>query len=75
MIIADLLKRRKLSQKEAAKLLGTTQPRVSSIVRFTLKEISLEKLMEFLTRLDQDVEIAVRRKPRARAGGEVSVVV
>ena len=34
----------------------------------------IEQLMTFLTALDQDVEIVIRRKPRSRATGRISVV-
>jgi hypothetical protein len=34
----------------------------------------VERLMIFLTALDQDVEIVIRKKPRSRAAGRISVV-
>lgn len=73
MKISDLLARRKFSQKEAANLLGTTQARISAIINYKLREVSLEKLIEFLTRLDQDIQIVVKRKARSHPTGEVTV--
>ncbi len=73
MKIADILSRKKLSQKQAAALLATTQARISAIVNYKLKEISLEKLIEFLTKLNYDVKIVLKPKARSHASGEVTV--
>jgi predicted XRE-type DNA-binding protein len=65
----------KLSQAEAAKVLGVTQPKVSAFRNYKLSGFSVERLMNLLTALDQDVEIVIRRKPRSRkTGGRISVV-
>ena len=68
------LKERKLAQAQAAELLGLVQPHVSDLVRFRLNRFSVERLMEFLTRLGKDVEIRIaeRRARRPRAGVRVS---
>lgn len=58
--IIDLIRERKLTQVKAAKLLGTTQPAVSDMMRGKLHLFSLERLIAFLTALGQDVEIVVR---------------
>lgn len=39
-----------------------------------LAGFSVERLMNLLTALDQDVEIVIRRKPRSRKTGRISVV-
>ncbi len=73
MAINGILSERKLKQVEAARLLSIPQPRVSSLARYRLNDFSVEKLMEFLTLLDQDVEIMIR--PRLVQGaGAVSVL-
>ena len=64
----------KLSQAEAAKMLGVTQPKVSALRNYKLSGFSVERLMNLLTALDQDVEIVIRRKPRSRKAGRISVV-
>ena len=56
----------KLSQGDAAKVLGVTQPKVSALRHYKLAGFSVERLMNLLTALDQDVEIVMRRKPRSR---------
>lgn len=70
----ELMKSRRLKQREAAELLGIPQPKVSAIKNYRLDNISVERLMEFLTALDQDVEIRIR--PRATKGkrGRISVL-
>jgi predicted XRE-type DNA-binding protein len=60
MEINAILKDRGLRQTESAALLGVPQPKVSALVNYRLDGFSLEKLMTFLTALDQDVEILIR---------------
>lgn len=74
LVINDLLKSRKLRQREAAELLGLTQPKVSALKHFRLDQFSVERLMECLTALDQDVEIMIRPRGRSGERGRVSVV-
>ena len=69
-----VLNGRKLSQEDAAKVLGVTQPKVSALRHYKLAGFSVERLMNLLTALDQDVEIVIRRKPRSRKTGRISVV-
>lgn len=70
----QLLAERQLSQAEAAKVLGVSQPKVSALRNYRLGGFSVERLMNLLTALDQDVEIVIRRKPRSRKAGRISVV-
>lgn len=71
--ITGLIRRRRLTQKAAAALLGTTQPIVSDLIRRRLDRFSLERLFAFLNRLDCDVQIIIRPKPRSRGAGAVIV--
>jgi predicted XRE-type DNA-binding protein len=70
----QVLEERKLSQVDAAKVLGIAQPKVSALTHYKLAGFSVERLMNLLTALDQDVEIVIRRKPRSRKTGRISVV-
>lgn len=70
----QILDERKLSQAEAANVLGVTQPKVSALRHYKLAGFSVERLMNLLTALDQDVEIVIRRKPRSRRAARISVV-
>lgn len=73
--IAEIIKGRHLTQAEAAKVLGATQPMVSNLVSGRLHGFSLERLVRFLNALDRDVEIIVKRKSRSRNKARVGVQV
>lgn len=60
MLIADLLRSRGLTQVAAARLLNTTQPRVSDLLAGRLSGLGIQRLLRFLLALGQDVEIVVR---------------
>ena len=72
--INGVVARRRLTQAAAAGKLGVNQPKVSALANYKLDGFSVERLMTFLTALDQDVEIVIRRKPRSRAAARISVV-
>jgi predicted XRE-type DNA-binding protein len=72
--INDVVARRRLTQAAAAQKLGVNQPKISALARYRLDGFSVERLMTFLTALDRDVEIVIRKKPRSRAAGRISVV-
>ena len=73
-VLNQLLDGRKLSQADAAKVLGVTQPKVSALRHYKLAGYSVERLMNLLTALDQDVEIVIRRKPRSRKSARITVI-
>ena len=73
LAVNELLTARKLKQREIADLLHVPQPKVSALKNYRLDQFSVERLMEFLTALDHDVEIMIR--PRGAAGvGQISVL-
>ena len=65
------INQRGLTQTQAGAILGIKQPHVSGLMRGRSGNFSVGRLMEFLTTLGQDVEIAVR--PSRKAHGEMSV--
>src|SRR5713226_526364 len=67
------LQERELPQEKAARLLGIRQPHVSDLVRFRLNRFSVERLMDFLTRLGRDVEIRIVARPSGRRRTAVQV--
>ena len=69
------LKARGVTQRDAAKRLGTTQAQVSALMRCKPVSVSVGRLMEFLTALGQDVKVTVKPAPRSRKAGNMSVVV
>lgn len=63
--IYRLTKERKLTQVRAGKRMGISQPEVSRMFKGHFREYSIDRLMEFLTTFDRDVEIVIKphRKP------------
>jgi hypothetical protein len=51
----------------------TTQPKVSLLVRGRTEAFSVQKLFDFLNRLDQDVVVAVRPKPAGQRFGRTTL--
>jgi predicted XRE-type DNA-binding protein len=72
--ISEIIQKQHLNQIEAAKILGTTQPKVSAIMNGNLSGFSLERLICFLTVLGQDVQIVVKSKPLRHKTADLEVV-
>ena len=71
--IGSTINARRLTQREAAELLGVDQPKVSQVLSCRLAGFSTERLLRFLTSLGRDVEIRV--KPcAARRRGRLRIV-
>jgi predicted XRE-type DNA-binding protein len=62
----------RLTQRDAARRIGTSQPELSKILGGKFSEVSLERLMRFLSALGHTVEIKVG-KPRKGRKGDVTV--
>lgn len=73
--ISEIIKERNLTQANAGLILGIGQSKVSKLVRGRLSEFSTSTLIEYLTRLDQDVEIVVRPKSSAKATASLLVTI
>lgn len=69
--IYRLIRERGLTQAEAGKILGIKQPHVSALMRNRAGSFSVERLMEFLAALGQEVRISVR--PARNGKGKVSL--
>ena len=72
--IQQIIRRRRLTQVDAASLMGIDQPKVSALLNGRLANFSSTRLMRLLTALGQDVEIVIRAKPRSRERGRIRVV-
>src|SRR5437870_5782678 len=66
--IERLLKRRRLTQTAAAKLLGVTQPRVSDLVRGKIELFSIDTLVDMLTRAGVSVRVNCADRTEGRRG-------
>jgi predicted XRE-type DNA-binding protein len=75
--IYRLLKDKRVTQTEAAKLLGTSQAQISALMRCRPVSISVGRLMEFLTILGQDIEVTIKPSMGRSEGehGRMSVIV
>ncbi len=62
-----------LTQEEAARRMGITQPKVSGMLRGDFSNLSERKLMDCLNRLGYDIEIKV--KPAAEPLGHLVLAV
>ena len=71
--IGKAIRERKLTQRQAAEVLGVDQPKVSHVLSGRLEGFSTERLLRFLTSLGSDVEIRVTRR-RKRQRGRLHVV-
>lgn len=67
--INKLIAERGLSQAEAGGILGVDQSRISALSKGRLTVFSLEKMMQFASRLGNEVEIVI--KPSRHSGIKV----
>jgi predicted XRE-type DNA-binding protein len=58
--ITQAVRKLALTQQEAAKRMGITQPKVSEMMRGNFSNLSERKLMDCLNRLGYDIEIKVK---------------
>ncbi|MCH9627258.1 MAG: hypothetical protein S4CHLAM2_08930 [Chlamydiales bacterium] len=65
--VGTLIKASGLSQREVARKLGISQPKVSLLISGRLSAFSTDTLLHYLSILGCDVQIRVR-KPRSRIG-------
>jgi predicted XRE-type DNA-binding protein len=72
--INQIIENRRLSQIAAARRLKINQPKISALSNYRLDGFSVERLMNFLTALDRDVHIVIRRKPKSGKAGRISVI-
>jgi predicted XRE-type DNA-binding protein len=71
--IAKIIKKRKLTQKQAAEILEIDQPKVSALIRGRLRSFSLERLIRFLNELGQDVNIMISPAMPVSERGHTSI--
>ncbi len=70
--IYRIIKQRNLTQTQAGKILGISQPHVSALARNRAGNFSAGRILDFIAALGQNVEITV--KPAHKSQGEMSVV-
>jgi len=65
--ITTIIRERKLTQKEAGKLLGIDQPKVSALKAGRYTGYSIDRLFSFLLKLGNDINITIAPKASRRA--------
>lgn len=71
-IIAEI-QRRRLTQSQAAAILGIDQPKVSALKQGKLAGFSIERLMRLLLMLGRDIEITVKGRAKLRSAARLRV--
>ena len=74
--ILRLIEDRRLTQIEAAQILGTDQSYISKLKRGReLRRFTFDRLMGWLTKLDQNVTLTVKQKSKNQKDGYIQVAV
>lgn len=73
--IDAILTERTMTQRAAAGILGISQPKISNLLNGRLSGFSVERLLQFLTALNRDVQIIVTPTEGVEQRGEITVVV
>jgi predicted XRE-type DNA-binding protein len=71
--ISEVIALKELTQVQAASLLGIDQPKISHLLRGRLTGFSTDRLLKYLTLLDQDFQIVIRSKAPSHKHGTLSV--
>lgn len=73
-LIAEIIKKRGLTQKRAADILGIPQSKVSCLMNGKLSNFSMDHLFELLNALDTDVEIIIKPKTKEEKTATTNVL-
>ena len=71
--IDDIVRKRRITEAEAARQLGLSQLDMSRVLRGDFREHSLQSLLRLLTALGCDIDIVIR-KSQSAPGGELRIV-
>ena len=71
--IDDIVRQRRTTQAETARMLGLSRPDVSRLLRGDFREHSLEHILRFLMALGCDVDIVIRPSD-PDTGGRLRIV-
>ena len=67
------IQRRRLTQSDAAAILGIDQPKVSALKQGKLSGFSIERLMRLLVVLGRDIEITVKGRAKSKSVARLRV--
>lgn len=60
MEISRYIKEKKISQAEAASMMGTTQPRISNILNGDINKCSIDRMVKMLSAVGRHVEMTIK---------------
>jgi len=72
--ITCILRKRGLTQSEAAHIVNADQAKISALFRGRLRGFSVERLFRYLVLLGQDVDIHISKKYRRDRPGRIKVI-
>jgi predicted XRE-type DNA-binding protein len=73
LAITNTLRKRGLTQAQAAKIVGTDQAKISAILRGRVKGLSADRLMRYLVALGRDVEVRISPRSAVDRPGRIRV--
>lgn len=73
LAVARTIRARGLTQEQAGAILGLPQPKVSDLVRGHLDKFTIDRLMRYMCKLDYDVTISFKPKPKSREEAVIHV--
>ena len=65
--VQDVLEEQQLTQTEAARITGVSQPDLSRMLKGRFRDVSAERIMRMLTKLGCEVDILVKPQGQKRA--------
>ena len=76
IMIRNIIKKRGLTQAQVAKIFGTHQTQIARLNKgCSVKNMSFDLLLGWLTKLDRNVTMTVKRKPRNQESAAIHVAV
>jgi predicted XRE-type DNA-binding protein len=72
--IHAIINKRRLTQRQAAKILKIDQPKVSALINGILDGFSSDRLFRFLNALGQDIEIVIKPKTSLKKPAVIRVL-
>lgn len=69
--MAEIISERKLTQVQAAEVMGLSQPDVSRLLKGQFRDVSIERIMRMLTSLGCKVDIVIKPPDRKLANSVI----
>jgi predicted XRE-type DNA-binding protein len=64
--VLDRIHQRQYTQAQLAEILSDYQPNISNLLNGKISTMSIEKLLQYATRLNLDAHISMRARPRSK---------